>query len=199
MRAISILGMTALVCSCTFPVHERTQLQQTPPYFLYVDAVSNWRDVSRTGRNAVSVAPGGIAGIRVLDRTDGTADAEFVLPSGGNCTLYLGTTPHRLRSAADSGHVLRIGELESTLHMDNGMVHRIEAGIPRAKPTIVEIVNDGQWMVVSVGCATPLRVKMQRPSTEWIIVSAENGCNINDPSLTVLYEIQVNKELQSLP
>ncbi len=193
-----VLLVAAVVSGCTISNLELTRLQQSPPFWVDVHALSSWRHVDRTARNAVRLQPGATVGIRVEERTDGTASAEFVVPTADGLLLHLGTTPYDLRTKADSGHVLRIGASTSTLTMANGTTYRIQAGVPAAVPTIVSVVNDGRTMRVQVGCAEPLELTTQRPTTEWIIVHAPAGCDINDPELNVMYPTLLNGEQQSI-
>jgi hypothetical protein len=190
--------IVAALAGCTFPNWEKTQLQQQSPFWLDVHAISDWRHVERTARNAVRLAPDALVGMRVVDRTDGIASAEFVVPTDDGIVILLGTTPHNVKSRADSGHVLRIGHRASTLTMRDGTTHQIDAGIPAATPTIVAIENNGRAIRVSVGCAKPLTVTTRQPSTEWILVHAPAGCALNDPELDVLYPNQTPEGLRTI-
>jgi hypothetical protein len=187
-----------LLSGCTISNLELTHLQQRPPYLIEVHALSNWRHIERTARNAVQLAPGALVGMRVPDLTDGLTSAEYIVPAADGMTMYLGTTPYDLQEKADSGHVLRVGTTSSTLTTSDGMVYKIAAGLPAGEPTIIGVENNGRKMRVVVGCADTLVLSLRRPTTEWTIIAAAGGCTINDPELDILYPRFVNLEQQSV-
>ena len=148
--------------------------------------------VEQVALNAVTLDSGARLGLRVAKITDGTFNSEVRLRDSAELTVHMRTTPHALLAERQAGLVLRMSLTHAELVREDGQTQRYDLDLDTARPVIVNIVNDGRHMNITLGCTNLEAVPTSLPSTEWVVVepSRRGRVELIDPTFIPLYDNQ---------
>jgi hypothetical protein len=193
MRAIDRIMAAACavsLASCTL----------SDPYRFDMHAYSGWpidgriegdyHRVDQPAPNVLDVNDGATVAMRVPTLTDGAFSVETTMRDGAHATFYIRTTPYDRTNRRNEGIVLTVTPEQTTLTMETGASVRMPTPFDRGRPSVVEIVNDGRFVDVTVACTRVARLPTSLPSTEWIIVAPSAGASVEliDPRFRPLYD-----------
>lgn len=150
--------------------------------------VDNVNAVDVYANNAMRVASGGAVAFRTRELTDGRLSMQLALQAGNSATLQTRTTPHSDSLLQDPGISITIRKGVVTVSPFSPLVS-VPVNVQPDVPFIVEIVNDGRWVDVTVACTHIGRFASDRPSTEWVILRSNDqaGFTMVDPTFRPLY------------
>jgi hypothetical protein len=180
---------TLIICqSCRVGNLRTFSLQQNTLWPIEGRIVRGIDSVDVFAKNAIRVESGGVIAFRSNEFTDGRLDMQLTMKPGNSVTLQTRTTPYSDTIQSDPGVSIVIRNNTVT----------VEPVIPRVSvpvtitpdvPFIVEIVNDGHWIDVTVACTHIGRFSTIRPSTEWLILRSNDQahCTLVDPTYHALF------------
>lgn len=186
-----ILSVTvaAVLSSCTIGDPYGLTMMPTPYGTVVGQLQGDRHRVEQVALNAVVLDSGARLGLRIAKVTDGTFNTEVRLRDSAELTLHLRTTPHALSSDHQSGVRLRMSLTHAEVVNDEGRVQRYDLELDTAKPVVVNIVNDGRHMNITLGCTDLGSITTNLPSTEWVVLepSGRGRVELVDPTFIPLY------------
>lgn len=186
---VTIAACCSLFCSaCRVGDLSAFALQANTAWPIEGKIVDSIPAVDVFAKNAMTLESGGSVAFRSRTLTDGVLSMQLSMKAGNTVVLHTRTTPYSDSVQHDPG-------VSITIRHDAVLVEPI---IPRVQvpvsirpdePFIVEIVNDGHWIDVTVACKHIGRFSTIRPSTEWVILSSTNqaSCTVVDPTFSELF------------
>jgi hypothetical protein len=163
-------------------------MQPTSGWPIQTRILAARHSVERPHANSVRLRDSARIGMRVQRLTDGTFTTEVRVAAGTTVRLQTRTTPHADSVLGNRGITIDIANDVTVVTTSNG-TRRVDTPIPPDRPFEVVLTNEGQWTVIFVACVEVMRVRTDRPSTEWIIASLPHGGSalIADPLFAPLH------------
>ena len=174
MKALALPFIALLLASCVseyFTVNDNTSM------VLYGKVMSEIDSVEVVRQTALRVYSGGVAALRNYDVTQCRWELLAKLTQGTATIYRVRTLPieRRLLPSIDiiySTTGCRVEE-EGRLLASNDTV--------RAVPGVeekIQVINDGDFLTVIIGCTRVFHEPVARPSTEWIVVESPSGSEV---------------------
>lgn len=138
--------------------------------------------------NALTVASGGGVAMRTRNLTDGVFSMQLTLKAGNSLTVQTRTTPYSDSVQQEPGITIHIRSNAVTVEPVSPRVS-VPVDIKTDEPFIVQIVDDGHWIDVTVACIHVGRFPTSQPTTQWMILRSKDlaSCTIVDPTFRPLF------------